>query len=404
MKAKISTTLIKSLEPNTTPYDVRDTQLTGFMLRVQPSGYKSYVCNFGRGKRFTIGSADRFSPAQAREEAKKILAKSSLGQDPRQDKKRAKAKTFEDYIDNIYGPWIEGHRKMSTEAIARIKRFDDLLKKKLHEITAWQVEKWQLKRKRSGIKPSTINRDITELKAALSKAVVWEFIAENPITKVKPLRVDSNPSVRYLTIDEETSLRKTLFERDEEIKAQRKSANSWRKSRGYDLYSDFCNHNFGDHLTPMTLLSLNTGMRRGEIFSLKWVDVNFDSKYLTVQGATAKSNKTRHIPLNEEAMAILKAWQSQNTQSELVFPSKNGEKFVHIKTSWAGVLDAANITNFRWHDIRHTFASNLVMAGVDLNTVRELLGHSNIDMTLRYAHLAPEIKANAVSKLVAIKN
>ena len=84
----------------------------------------------------------------------------------------------------------------------------------------------------------------------------------------------------------------------------------------------------------------------------------------------------------------------------LVFPGKNGKRFNNIRRSWAGVLDAAKISGFRLHDLRHTFASRLVMAGVDLNTVRELLGHSDYSMTLRYAHLAPEHKAAAVARLV----
>jgi site-specific recombinase XerD len=84
----------------------------------------------------------------------------------------------------------------------------------------------------------------------------------------------------------------------------------------------------------------------------------------------------------------------------LVFPGKNGERFIHIKKSWGGVIDRAEINGFRFHDLRHHFASKLVMAGVDLNTVRELLGHADIEMTLRYAHLAPEHKAKAVAKLV----
>jgi site-specific recombinase XerD len=71
-----------------------------------------------------------------------------------------------------------------------------------------------------------------------------------------------------------------------------------------------------------------------------------------------------------------------------------------VNTSWGNVLVDAKIENFRWHDMRHHFASHLVMAGVDLNTVRELLGHADLKMTLRYAHLAPEHKAAAVAKLM----
>jgi integrase len=153
----------------------------------------------------------------------------------------------------------------------------------------------------------------------------------------------------------------------------------------------------------MILLSINTGLRRGELFSLKWENINLEQSMLTIEGTYAKSGKTRHIPLNTEAVHVLKSWRQQTNGNDLVFPSKNDEPFNTVKKAWAGILKAAEIKKFRWHDLRHHFASRLVMADVDLNTVRELLGHSEMTMTLRYAHLAPEHKANAVEKLVQNK-
>jgi integrase len=151
----------------------------------------------------------------------------------------------------------------------------------------------------------------------------------------------------------------------------------------------------------MVLLAINTGVRQGELFGLTVECVNLTVNSISIEGSKAKSGKTRHIPLNLEAQNILKDWLSHrgNPKSGLVFPNYDGKQFDNVKRSWAAVLKEAKIETFRWHDMRHHFASRLVMVGVDLNTVRELLGHSSLEMTLRYAHLSPEIKAEAVSRL-----
>jgi integrase len=140
-------------------------------------------------------------------------------------------------------------------------------------------------------------------------------------------------------------------------------------------------------------------MRRGELFHLKWSDVDFSRKILTVQGATAKSRKTRHIPLSLEAFDVLNRFNSQSQGNELVFPDDEGGLLTTIYSLWQNLMKDARIENFRFHDCRHDFASQLVMKGVDLNTVRELLGHRTIEMTLRYAHLAPEKLAAAIAML-----
>ncbi len=153
-------------------------------------------------------------------------------------------------------------------------------------------------------------------------------------------------------------------------------------------------------MKPLVLLSVNTGLRRGELFDLHWSNVDLDWRILTVTGATAKSKRTRHVPLNREATLVLQGWRAQSGASEgLVFSNDAGQRFNRVNFSWRRLLKDASIAAFRWHDMRHHFASRLVMGGVDLNTVRELLGHSDYARTLRYAHLAPEHKLKAVEVL-----
>jgi len=168
--------------------------------------------------------------------------------------------------------------------------------------------------------------------------------------------------------------------------------------RGYKLLPNLRKLPFADYLKPLIILDLNTGLRRGELFNLKWNDV--DRAMLTVKGEGAKTGQTRHVPLNQEAYSVLYQWKTQSQDNKLVFPGKGGGRLTNVNNSWRKLLKDANITDFRFHDMRHHFASRLVMAGVDLNTVRELLGHADIKMTLRYSHLSPQVKQAAVDKLV----
>ena len=185
------------------------------------------------------------------------------------------------------------------------------------------------------------------------------------------------------------------------MRQSRDSANEWRAQRRKDQLPPRTEH-FADHLRPMVLLSLNTGIRRGSLFRLEWRDVNMETRVLTIRAETAKAGKTYHVPLNEQAHEALRLWREQTEGEGLVFPSPKGGPFDNCLTAWEHVLQMAGIKKFRWHDMRHTFASRLVMAGVDLNVVRELMGHASLAMTIRYAHLAPETKRAAVDRLGVI--
>jgi len=401
MRAKITKTNLPKFKAEAARYDVRDSELKGFILTVHPTGRRVYYCEYQRGKREKLGLVPAVTPEQAREKAKKLLAGLTLGDDtPEEKRRRARAHTFKSFIENEYEPWATANRKSGAATVARLKAtfFPDLSKKKLPEITPWLVEKHRTKRRKAGKAATTINRDMVALRAALSKAVEWQLLDEHPLKETKPLKTDKGGIVRYLTPAEEKRLRDALTARDKRIIQGRENGNAWRERRGYEAIPAITGQ-YGDHLTPAVLLTLNTGLRRGELLALTWDAVNLKAKTLTLKGEHTKSETTRHLPLNQEALAVLKAWRDQTSKTGLVFPARDGGKLDNMKKSWAGVLVAANITGFRWHDMRHSFASHLVMAGVDLNTVRELLGHSDIKMTLRYSHLAPEHKAAAVAVL-----
>jgi Phage integrase family len=128
----------------------------------------------------------------------------------------------------------------------------------------------------------------------------------------------------------------------------------------------------------------------------KSASIDLGRRWLTVEGDTYKTRQTRHVPLNDEAINLLSRWREQSAGDERVFAISTG-----FKTAWGKLLKRAKITRFRRHDVRHHFASRLVQRGVPLNTVRDLLGHSSVAMSPRYAHLAPDQRCDAVSKLNA---
>ncbi len=400
MKANITHRLVESAKIATKPYEIRDSKLIGFICRIQPSGRKTYIVEYARGKRITIGKADVLTPAQAREKSKAILGQAAEGQDPALEKRKQKSGTLRTFIENEYKPWAKANRKQGESNCDRaLKIFDALSDNPLGEITAHHVDRIRTARLNAGRVPTTINRDVACLSGALSYAVRARYLDSHPLADLKAADADTTRKVRYLTADEAKRLGAALRARDDAIREARNRGNALRRERGREPMPDTPLDGYGDHLTPLVLLSLNTGARRGELFGLEWADVDFGLNQVTIRGETSKKNRTRHIPLNAEAADALTRWRKQTDGAGLVFTGRDGERLENVRKSWAGVLKAAGIESFRWHDMRHTFASWLVMRGVDLNTVRELLGHGDIKMTLRYAYLAPQHKARAVAML-----
>ena len=399
MKAVISARLLASklAQPGTKPFEIRDRALSGFILRVQPSGCRSYIVQLGRGRRVSIGLAGQLTPAQARDRAEKVLGNVAHGQPPLAGLDPNEALTFGQFIESKYKPWAEANRPRSAAyTLGRLKRcFRAWYGRQLAHITAETIEEWKVKRFAEGRSAATVLRDIATLSGVLTRAVRMGKLTDNPIRLVDKPKIDRRPQVRYLDQAEERRLREALIARDLAGQQQRQSANQWRIERHRERLPAL--PHFTDHLTPAVVLSMNTGLRRGELLALSWVDIDLREKLVTVRGQSAKTGDTRHLPLNSEAVETLRRWREQSGDSERIFPVTTS-----FKTAWSALLREAKITKrFRWHDLRHHFASRLVQASVPLNTVRELLGHGSMTMTLRYAHLAPDQKCDAVAKLVA---
>lgn len=388
------------MAPREKAYRIHDTAQPGLFIRVLPSGHASYMVTWARNKAVTLGRVGKMTLEQARTESAQYLAEAHAHGEPlavSQERKVGGIPTFESFLTDHFDPWSQAHHRDAINGSRAIRKsFAELLPLRLDEIDARRVEQLRTTWLAGGLTPASANRNITRLRGVLTRAVEWGALEAHPLAKLKRLKVDRRGRVRYLTTEEERALRKAMTDREATICAERDSANKWRSERKKDLMPDLNKLHFSDHLRPLVLTSINTGMRRGEVFNLTWEDIDLKNKIITVEGATSKSGQTRHIPINKELLEILTNWKQQSGSKGFVFPGKDGNRLDNVKKSWDGLLTLAKIDGFRWHDLRHTFASKLVMAGVPLNTVRELLGHSDLTMTLRYAHLAPDSKAAAV--------
>jgi integrase len=200
------------------------------------------------------------------------------------------------------------------------------------------------------------------------------FAGQNPVTKIKKPSAD-NRRVRFLTHDEADRLLDALAEKSPQVR-------------------------------DMALLSLHCGLRAGEIFSLTWGDVDMERGVLTLRDT--KSGKTR-AAIMTDAVKFMFADRERRGPAELVFPSETGEKIGQISQSFIKTVNALGLNNgvedsrqkVVFHSLRHTYASWLVEQGVDLYTVKELMGHGNLSMTERYSHLAPDTLRRAVKTLEA---
>lgn len=234
----------------------------------------------------------------------------------------------------------------------------------VNEITAEKIEHFKawLKDKRNSSN-STVNKYRAALSKCFNLGIINKLIDENPVKEVKTFKED-NHKIRYLTKDEENR-----------------------------MYTEI--DNFFPYLRPLVTTALQTGMRRGEILNLKWSNVDFE--YGFIELLETKSGTSRKIPISNTLKQELKKMSRDN---EYVFINKNTLKpYTDIHNSFRTILKKAKIENFRFHDLRHTVATRLVEKGIDLVVVKEILGHSKIETTMRYAHAVPKRKLDAIEVL-----
>jgi len=238
----------------------------------------------------------------------------------------------------------------------------------VEEITAFDMEKYKARRLEEGVKKSTVNRCLAILKRMFNLAIAWGHMKENPMKGVRLFCEKDNFKERILTPEEEVRLLETC----------------------------------APHLREIIILAVNSGLRRGEILGLRWQDIDFDNRILKVE--RSKSGKQRFIEMNSAVVELLRQHRMKNPGPGHVFLNpKTGAPRREVKTAFAAACRRAGIKDLRFHDLRHTFATRLIEAGVDIVTVRDLLGHSSVRLTERYTHSKSELKRRAVEALTAKK-
>jgi integrase len=401
--------------PPSHPREVRD-RSAKLILRHQPSGHLSLYVHLGRGKRERLCDARRvidpdttLTLGMVKQRAVELLGEHVGGRDFAAEREARRAlPTLKEFLEKTYGPWVKLNRKSGAGTLGRLEScfLNDIGSVRLDDVTPAKLEPWRRRRQHEGTKPETINRDIVALRASLSRAVKLEILKHNPLSLVERAKVDRHKQdVRALSTEEKVQLVEALRARDGKKREQRASANGWRTERGYALKPTI--GEFADALTPAVIVSLETGLRRGELFALEWPMVDLREKTLRVAGAGAKTYETRDVPLNTLALDTLQAWWVQCGEPNAGPVFAIGDvRISNLKRSYHAALASAGIERknvkgerVNWHSLRHTFGTLLGAKNVDATTLMKLMGHANLETTQRYLHTDKNRKRAAVELL-----
>ena len=269
--------------------------------------------------------------------------------------------------------WLETYSKVKNKPSSFMANFlrtkNHLIpffgNQRIESISSLLIDEF-IRYKQSQISSATINRCLSLLSKIFNDAIRWGYLSTSPMKKVSKLN-EPVQGFNYLTKDQV----KKLLE------------------------------NASDNSRAILMTAVYTGMRRGEIIALKWKHIDFEKKMIIVEETTegsTKSKKVRYIPIHPELLLELKKHKLK-TRSEYVFPGPDGEMRKEFRSALNYALKRAELPRIRVHDLRHTFAANFMMSGGNILSLQKILGHSDLKMTMRYAHLAPDFLQQEIEKL-----
>lgn len=358
-------------EPGKKKTDLWDTIIKGFLLEVGASGRKTwafrYVDNAGRQRQVKIGNFGDITFEQARKAAHRLRSEVTLGGNPRAEKEKKKAiPTYASLADqHLANAKTYQRRPGNTEAVLRLHVVPRWGKLRLDEIKTQDIAMWFAEKADAGLAPATIEKIRVVFSRSFELARQWGIPGGeiNPVRNVQRRRFN-NARERFLTAAEAERLFEAL------------------KASGCP------------QITRIVALLLLTGARKTELLTAQWQHVNLDRKAWYIP--TTKTGKPRHVPLSDAAVDIIKSLPTWNDCPWLVPNPETKKPYHSFKRSFDTARTKAGLPDLRVHDLRHSAASFMINAGIDLFAVGRVLGHADHQSTMRYAHLANDTLMKAV--------
>lgn len=374
-KVALDATVVKNAycPANHIRLDLYDTDITGFMLEIRQSGVKTYYLRYrnGRGKQkqYRIGDTKTLTFMQAKKVAQRLKTQISLGDDPLEQKIAMRSVLkFEDFVANYFIPYIKQYKRGWRTNVSMLKNhilpvFGDLF---LDEITLNAVIKLHCTMHEKGYAAVTCNNTVIMLRYIFNLAKKWGFngVQSNPVNGIDLFEVN-NQRERYLTKSEVSRLKSAIDASE------------------------------NTQLRYIVALLLFTGCRKRELLDAKWENMNLDLRVWCIP--LSKSGRLRYVPLSDAVLNILRQIPRFEGCPYILPNPKTLLPFNTVYFAWNTARHRAGMPDLRMHDLRHSFASFLINAGRSLYEVQNILGHSQLSTTQRYAHLSQKTLVDAAN-------
>ena len=351
--------------------DYYDTVTTGFVLEVRCSGGKTYYLRYqddhGRQKQHRIGAVGDISFDQARKQAQRLRSDVVLGGDPAAKKAIKRAVPSYATLAEQHLDYARTYQKTpsNTESVLRVHLLPRWGKLRLDEIKSQDIAKWFAEKRDSGLAPATVEKIRIVFNRSFELALRWNLpgLTGNPVRGI-PRKKFANARERFLSPKEAERLQKAV------------AASS------------------NPQLKNIVGLLLLTGARKSELLQAQWAHVDLEKRSWFIP--TSKTGRSRHVPLSQPAIAIIEEMPRWEGCPWLLPNPLTLEPYSDVKRAWAAARKAAGLPDLHMHDLRHSAASFMINAGIDLYAVGRILGHADHQSTMRYAHVAPDTLMRAV--------